>query len=105
MYPHPVINLHVSVRFNQLAHAGNHVVLCNAWDHDQGWGNEEFTPCECPFIPGSDFIFRVLCRDDAFVAWVNEQPLFAFKHRYDFKKIDTIYVQGEVFMKQIKVFL
>lgn len=104
IWPHPSINLHISTRFNQESHGGYHIVLCNTW-LDNEWGKEEFSPQDCLFTPGQEFSLRILCREDAFVAWVDEQPLFNFKHRNPFQNIDTLFIQGDIFINEVKVIL
>lgn len=99
-----MINLHISTRFNQESHGGYHIVLCNAW-LENNWGKEEFSPQDFLFTPGQEFVLRILCREDAFVAWVDEQPLFNFKHRNPYKNIDTLFIQGDIFVNNIKVSL
>uniref|UniRef100_A0A1B6FMN4 Galectin n=1 Tax=Cuerna arida TaxID=1464854 RepID=A0A1B6FMN4_9HEMI len=101
IWPHPEIPLHISTRFN---HERKYVILANAWI-DQDWGKEEITVKPPFFVPGSEFTLRILCSNDAFVVQKDGKPLLTFRHRVPYSNIDTILIDGEIFVYNITIHL
>jgi len=99
IWPHPEIPLHVSVRFSQ---RGDHVILANAWTQT-AWGREEFASKKCLFTPGYPFTVKISCLDDAFVTMVDDEPLLVFKHRVPYTNINTLHIQGDVYIYDISI--
>ncbi|XP_046664168.1 galectin-4-like isoform X1 [Homalodisca vitripennis] len=101
IWPHPEIPFHISTRFN---HERKYVILANAWI-DEDWGLEEFCINPPLFIPGSEFTLRILCRSDGFVVEKDGEYLLTFRHRVPYRNIDTILIDGEIFLYNITVHL
>lgn len=99
IWPHPVINLHVNVRFRRMTSTGRSV-LVNSWDEGK-WGSEEFASEDCFFLPGHEFMIEFLCTTDAFHISHNEKPVLVFDHRTDFAKVDTIYIVGDISLSHV----
>lgn len=78
---------------------GENVFVRNAWLNGR-WGPEERTP-GFQFSPGAPFSLAIRRGSDHFSVWVDGQLTGEFKFRSPIEKIDTVYIQGDVVIKQI----
>lgn len=99
IWPHPIVSLHINTRFREMT-STTRSVLINSWD-DGDWGKEEFASEDCFFLPGHEFVIKILCTPDAFHICHNSRPILMFKHRTDFTKIDTLYIVGDISLSHI----
>ncbi|KAF2904201.1 hypothetical protein ILUMI_01977 [Ignelater luminosus] len=97
LWPHPIIPLHLNPRFS--VSVGENVFVRNAWLNGR-WGPEERTP-GFQFSPGAPFSLAIRRGSDHFSVWVDGQLTGEFKFRIPIEKIDTVYIQGDVIIKQI----
>lgn len=97
IWPHPTIPLHLNPRF--CSTLGENVIVRNSWLKG-GWGSEERTP-SFNFTPGANF--KIVIRKDAhnFSLWVDGRMVGEFRYRTREDKINTIYIQGDVFLYSV----
>ncbi|KAF5280014.1 hypothetical protein FQA39_LY05395 [Lamprigera yunnana] len=97
LWPHPIIPLHLNPRFN--TSSGEDVFIRNA-RYDGHWGSEERTR-NFQFSPGSPFTLSIRRGFDRFSVWVDGQLSGEFKYRGNVNNINTVYIQGDVIIKDI----
>ncbi|KAF5292532.1 hypothetical protein FQR65_LT01678 [Abscondita terminalis] len=97
LWPHPIIPLHLNPRFN--TSSGEDVFIRNARCNGH-WGPEEKTR-NFQFSPGSPFSLAIRREFDRFSVWINGQLSGEFKYRGVVSNINTVYIQGDVIIKNI----
>lgn len=96
-WPHPDVFLHLNPRF--LMGSGCCVVL-NSW-HKGRWGVEQRFPLL--FRPGRPFSIKILCKREEYSITVDGVPLGSFSYRSSPHVVNTMFVQGDVVIKEITV--
>lgn len=97
LWPHPKIPLHVNPRFSSAL--GENIFVRNAWTNG-AWGPEERTP-SFHFSPGSPFSVTIKRESNHFSLWVDGHLIGEFRFRFPSDEIDTVYIQGDVYIKSI----
>ncbi|KAK4886927.1 hypothetical protein RN001_003198 [Aquatica leii] len=97
LWPHPIIPLHLNPRFN--TSSGEDIFIRNA-RCDGHWGPEERTR-NFQFSPGSPFNLAIRRGFDRFSVWIDGQLSGEFKYRGNADNINTVYIQGDVVIKNV----
>ncbi|XP_048521324.1 galectin-8 isoform X3 [Dendroctonus ponderosae] len=97
LWPHPMIPLHLNPRF--YTSYGNHMFVRNTWMNGS-WGEEERTP-GFQFTPGKRFHLAIRMNPDNFGVWIDDILAGEFRFRTPTETINTVYIHGDVQIKNI----
>lgn len=97
MWPHPDIMLHVNPCFHASVGYG---VIMNSWSKGK-WGTEHKYPLL--FTPGRPFSMKILCKRDEYLVTVDGVNLGAYRYLSSTHTVNTIYIEGDVFIKEVTV--
>lgn len=94
--PHPIIPLHINPRFR-----AGYTMVRNAWVKGK-WGTEEKAHCS-HFRPGRPFCLKIVCSEDQYSVYVDGSLMDNFKYRCSPQIVDTLYIHGDIVLKDIVV--
>ncbi|CAH2252960.1 galectin-8 isoform X1 [Pelobates cultripes] len=92
--PRADIAFHFNPRFKGSGH-----IVCNTLENER-WGWEERTN-QMPLTKGKPFEVLILVLPSKFQVSSNGKHLLFYKHRLDFRRIDTIGIHGKVMIEMI----
>ncbi|XP_055375875.1 galectin-4-like isoform X2 [Condylostylus longicornis] len=95
IWPHPTIPFHFNPRFAVDGKHLKHIICKNSWI-DGKWNQEERNEIISEFAPGRDFCLGLFAGDNCYEVYLNEKFIANYQHRTDERKVDTIYIQGDV---------
>ncbi|XP_051500841.1 galectin-8-like isoform X2 [Myxocyprinus asiaticus] len=94
MKPRADVAFHFNPRFKRSPY-----IVCNTLEKER-WGREEIHYM-MPFRHGAAFEIIILLQKDLFKVAVNGSHLLEYRHRLEFKKVDTLAISGNVQIQAI----